>query len=190
MHSASRHFQESTSDDSDAAQEYLGPQTTILMKNIPQGFSRETLEKVLDREGFACRYDFIYLPINFGSHNNFGYAFINLVSSADADNFMQVFDGFTRWTVDCPKKAQVIWSERQGLEGLIQRYRNSPLLKGDIPEAAKPLLLQDGVPVAFPHPTEEVKPLRVRLSKRRKAWEMGLATIFTETSSNGQDDQQ
>jgi len=150
---------------------------------------RDELQKVLHREGFAYRYDFIYLPINFGSHNNFGYAFINFVTSEDADNFLQTFDGFTDWSTGCTKKAHVVWCERQGLQNLIERYRNSPLLQDDVPEAAKPLLLQDGAPVAFPHPTEEVKPLRVRLSKRRKAREMGLSTIFTETSGGGQYDQ-
>jgi len=138
--------------------------TTIVLKNLPEVYTRAKLLELLDDEGYRRRYDFVYLPIDFGSNTNFGYAFVNLV--------------------DTPKKAEVTWSEkRQGLEAQIERYRNSPMMRNSLPEGAKPLLLKDGFPQPFPGPTKEVRNPRIRLSKRRKAQEKGLkelSAIFAE----------
>jgi len=158
--------------------------TTIVLKNLPEVYTRAKLLELLDDEGYRRRYDFVYLPIDFGSNTNFGYAFVNLVDPDAALDFMMHFCGFNNWMVDTPKKAEVTWSEkRQGLEAQIERYRNSPMMRNSLPEGAKPLLLKDGFPVAFPGPTKEVRNPRIRLSKRRKAQEKGLkelSAIFAE----------
>lgn len=160
--------------------------TTIVLKNLPEVYTRATLLELLDDEGYRRRYDFVYLPIDFGSNTNFGYAFVNLVDPEAALDFMRHFRGFNGWncTVDAPKKAEVTWSDkRQGLEAQIERYRNSPMMRNSLPEGAKPLLLKDGFPVPFPGPTKEVRNPRIRLSKRRKAQEKGLkelSAIFAE----------
>jgi len=126
-------------------------------------------------------YNFVYLPIDFGSHTNFGYAVINLVTQHEAARFMALFRGLSGWAIDSLKVTDVIWSgKRQGLEKQIARYRNSPMLSKGIPEEAKPLLLEDGVPVGFPRPTRRVKPPRVRAHKIQKAKDLGLDSIFIE----------
>lgn len=157
------------------------PRTTVVLKNMPEEYTRSMLLDLLEGQGLSGCYDFVYLPINFGSHANFGYALINLVTQDEAERFMALFRGFSGWATDSLKVADVIWSgKRQGLENQIARYRNSPMLSEGMPEEAKPLLLKDGVPVGFPPPTRRVKPLRVRASKTQKAKDLGLGSIFTE----------
>jgi len=157
------------------------PRTTVVFKNLPEEYTRSMLLDLLEGQSLSGRYNFVYLPINFGSHTNFGYALINLVTQDDAERFMALFRGFSGWAINSLKVADVIWSgKRQGLENQIARYRNSPMLSEGMPEEAKPLLLRDGVPVGFPPPTRRVKPLRVRASKTQKAKDLGLGSIFTE----------
>mmetsp|Transcript_81479 Transcript_81479/g.161764 ORF Transcript_81479/g.161764 Transcript_81479/m.161764 type:complete len:332 (-) Transcript_81479:262-1257(-) len=157
------------------------PRTTVVLKNLPEEYTRSMLLDLLEGQGLSGCYNFVYLPINFGSHTNFGYALVNLVTPDDAERFMALFRGFTGWAINSLKVADVIWSgKRQGLENQIARYRNSPMLSADMPEEAKPLLLKDGVPVDFPPPTRRVKPLRVRASKTQRAKDLGLGSIFTE----------
>lgn len=155
--------------------------TTVVLKNLPEEYTRSMLLDLLEGQGLSGCYNFVYLPINFGSHTNFGYALVNLVTQDEAERFMALFRGFNDWAVNSLKVADVIWSgKRQGLDNQIARYRNSPMLSEGMPEEAKPLLLQDGVPVGFPPPTRRVKPLRVRASKTQKAKDLGLGSIFTE----------
>merc|ERR1712154_24824 len=54
--------------------------TTLMFRNLPEWFTRQKLEALLNAEGFGTLYDFIYLPAELGSGNCFGYAFINMVT--------------------------------------------------------------------------------------------------------------
>lgn len=151
--------------------------TTVLLKNIPEQYTREMLLETLNAQGFSSRFDFIYAPIDFGTRTSFGYAFINLVTADDADSFMETFQDFTSWSEPTSKVADVDWSDRQGLDTMIDRYRNSPLMHARVPDEAKPIILQDGQRVEFPAPTQPLKPLRVRQSKARKARTLGYDEI-------------
>jgi len=48
--------------------------TTIMLRNIPAEFTRDELIKLLDTEGFAGTYDFVYLPVDFAHQAIYGYA--------------------------------------------------------------------------------------------------------------------
>lgn len=52
------------------------------------------LLKTLEDQGFAAKFDFFYLPIDFRNRCNVGYAFINFVSPQDAKRFLSVFHKF------------------------------------------------------------------------------------------------
>ena len=43
----------------------LFQKTTIFVRNLPVEFTRSILLALLDSEGFAHRYDFVYMPCNF-----------------------------------------------------------------------------------------------------------------------------
>merc|ERR1711874_913274 len=65
--------------------------TTLILRNIPTAYTREMLLTTLDAEGFACLYDFVYLPIKIKRNVAFGYAFINLIDEEAAERFRKHF---------------------------------------------------------------------------------------------------
>eukprot|EP00971_Amphidinium_carterae_P024842 490292-Amphidinium_carterae.1 len=56
-----------------------------MLRNIPEGYTRKMLMELLDKEGFAGRYDFLYLPFDFSTFNCLNHAFVNFVTAADAE---------------------------------------------------------------------------------------------------------
>jgi len=131
--------------------------TTVMLKNIPNDYTQEMLLKMLDNEGFSCKYDFVYLPMDFRSGSAFGYAFINLVTPEDTRLFESNFTGFRRWAFPSRKVAEVTWSRpMQGLAATIERYRNSPMMHQDVPDSYKPCMFHNGIRVCFPLPTKSV----------------------------------
>lgn len=152
----------------DFAEGALSPKTTVMLRNLPQTCTRSMLIELLDTEGFSSKYDFVYLPIDFGSRSGFGYAFINLIDVASAKQFWEHFTGFTRWPTPCEKVADVTWSvSHQGFEQHVDRYRNSPVMHESMPDECKPIVLMHGVRTAFPLPTKALRPPRIRPSKTR-----------------------
>jgi hypothetical protein len=131
--------------------------TTVMLKNIPNDYTQDMLLKMLDEEGFSCKYDFVYLPMDFRSGSAFGYAFINLVTPEVTRLFESHFHGFCRWAFPSRKVAEVTWSRpMQGLAATIERYRNSPIMHQDVPDCYKPCMFQNGTRVCFPLPTKPV----------------------------------
>jgi len=160
-------------DDSDAGG--VEHRTTVMIRGLPVGFMREILEGLFDREGFTGCYDFVYVPIDIASGSSFYYAFVNLVSPTEARRFFRHFTGFNRWPVSCDKEAAVEWSENmQGLSDLIGRYRNSPLMHDNVPDALKPAIYQGGRRAIFPAPTKGIRAPRVRLPSAKKAMKLTM----------------
>jgi RNA recognition motif-containing protein len=132
--------------------------TTLMLRNIPNDYTRAMLTSLLDEEGFACQYNFLYLPIDFQTGAGIGYAFVNLISSAEAERFLQHFSGFSGWSIPSRKVAEVAWSNpNQGLSVHVERYRNSTVMHPSVPDEYKPVLLQDGFRVHFPLPTRAIR---------------------------------
>merc|ERR1719469_545856 len=120
--------------------------TTVMLRNLPNNYTREMLMDLMAKEGFGNAYNFLYLPIDFKTQAALGYAFVNLTHPSVAEQFWKVFDGFSRWSVPSRKLCLVSWCEpTQGLESHIHRYRNSPVNHDSVPDEYKPVLLQDGV---------------------------------------------
>lgn len=133
--------------------------TTVMMRNVPNNYTRDMLLIMLDDEGFSGLYDFVYLPMDFGRHANLGYAFVNLVNEAVSQKFWQVFNGFYRWALPTAKVCEVTWSgPHQGRQAHIDRYKNSPVMHVSVPDGFKPMIFQNGVRQPFPPPSKKVKP--------------------------------
>jgi len=140
--------------------------TTVMMRNVPQSYTCDTLIDLLESKGFSKWFDFVYVPINFSKMLGIGYAFVNLVSPERAEEFILAFEGFDGWASSFSKEACAMhWSVCQGLSENINRYRNSPLMGEDVPAFYKPVLLEDGVRIPFPKPTKQLRTLRCRKSK-------------------------
>lgn len=137
--------------------------STVMLRNIPNKYSQELLLQLLDRNGFNCRYDFVYLPIDFRHGVNLGYAFVNLISHEDALALTETFQGYALWSCDSAKVCEVSWAHpHQGLAEHVDRYRNSPVMHPSTPEDYKPMLFENGLRIPFPPPTKAVRPPKVK----------------------------
>mmetsp|Transcript_88157 Transcript_88157/g.254269 ORF Transcript_88157/g.254269 Transcript_88157/m.254269 type:complete len:256 (+) Transcript_88157:91-858(+) len=133
--------------------------TTLMMRNLPNDYTREMLLDLLSEKGFARAYDFVYLPVDFDRGCGLGYAFVNLVDVALVQAFRDAFDGYTNWTVRSSKVCRASWSDRdQGLWANLRRYRNSPVMHPSVPDAYKPCLYSGGERVPFPVAKKQLRP--------------------------------
>jgi hypothetical protein len=123
----------------------------VVLRDLPAELSRQDLLRMLERHGFGGCFDFVYLPRNFKKGRSFGYALVNMTSVQAAERLMQCF-------ASRPDGIRSEWSiAMQGLEALVQRYRDSPVMHPAVPDELRPLLLSSGVVVKFPAPTKAVK---------------------------------
>lgn len=135
--------------------------TTVMLRNIPNDYTREMLLELLDEEGFAESYDFVYLPIDFSRMAALGYAFVNFVSHSHAELAKHRLQGYSDWKISSQKVCDVCWGEPlQGQAAHIERYRSSPVMHNDVPDHFKPLIFKGGVRVRFPGPTKRIRPPR------------------------------
>jgi len=132
--------------------------TTIMLRNFPKQYTRSDLIKLLEDEGFEGSYDLVYVPMDFSSECCLGYGFVNFMTGSDAARCWTAFDGFSEWGVESGDACEVVWSNpHQGIEALIDRYRNSPVMHDSVPDEWKPSYFVDGVQTLFPVPTEKIK---------------------------------
>lgn len=132
--------------------------TTVMLRDLPHTFDRSTVLDLLDTDGFADKYDFVYLPVKFCSHDAAGYAFINFTSPEDARRCFRHFSTQARWPGANRMRGSVCWSDpHQGLEANIARYRNSPLMHELVPDSYRPAIFSAGQRVPFPAPTRRIK---------------------------------
>mmetsp|Transcript_70132 Transcript_70132/g.226980 ORF Transcript_70132/g.226980 Transcript_70132/m.226980 type:complete len:409 (+) Transcript_70132:78-1304(+) len=139
------------------------PKTTVLLRNVPSTFTRAALLELLEDEGFEGTYDFVYMPMDFGSKVCLGYAFVNFASHCDAQRCWEIFDGLSDWGQPNDRACEVTWGEPcQGLEAHVERYRNSPVMHESIPEEWKPAIFKHGARVPFPAPTKSIQAPKLR----------------------------
>jgi len=133
------------------------PTSSVMMRNLPNDYTRTMLLELLRTEGFAGMFDFVYVPVDFRSCSGLGYAFINFNSFESAERFRQHFTGFEQWSSASDKVCEVAWSALQGLEAHIERYRNSPVMHESVPEDQKPIIFEGLVAVPFPVATKKIR---------------------------------
>ncbi|RRT76893.1 hypothetical protein B296_00010861 [Ensete ventricosum] len=111
--------------------------TTVMIKNIPNKFSRDMLIGLLDEhcakenekaqlpDSAPSQYDFVYLPIDFKNGCNLGYAFVNFTTPAAA---RRLYGAMHRheWKVFGSKKiSHVCYARIQGRKALVDNFKNS-----------------------------------------------------------------
>lgn len=67
--------------------------TTMMLRNVPRNYSRVMLAQELDDLGFANKYNMLRLPMDKRKHANVGYAFVNLCSEQEAQQFQATLSG-------------------------------------------------------------------------------------------------
>jgi hypothetical protein len=101
----------------------------MMIRNLPLDVSQFALLKMLDKTGFAGKYDFVYLPFSFTKKTNIGYAFINLVSPSIALSFREAWNCTSHFHDELPGDQSkgmvtVTVAQVQGKEGNVQRLLN------------------------------------------------------------------
>ena len=132
-------------------------QSTLMLRNIPNKFTRDELLHVVSDRLEPGEFDFFYLPSDFRSGCNFGYAFINLTSEKSVDRFYSIFHKLPLCKRGAPKSCQVGFARIQSLNENIVRLMNSPIMGASdlfdpaAIEAAMPLLFDNqGNALPFP----------------------------------------
>merc|ERR1712048_282476 len=138
-------------------------QTTVMMRNIPGEYTRADLLGLMDQQGFSGLYDLVYLPVDFKTELNHGYAFINFTRAENVERFRDQFMGFSDWLVPSERICEVSWSDQsQGIDANIQRYRDCPMMHESVEDRFKPVLFHDGQRIPFPMPTKKIRAPRIR----------------------------
>merc|ERR1712190_278686 len=138
-------------------------QTTGMMRNIPGEYARADLLGLIDQQGFNGLYDLVYLPVDFQTELNQGYAFINFTTAENAERFRDHFMGFSDWLVPSERICEVSWGDQsQGTDENVRRYRDSPMMHASVDDRFKPVLFHDGQRIPFPKPTKKIRAPRVR----------------------------
>jgi hypothetical protein len=141
-----------------------GPTTTVMLRNIPLKYNREALLADLDARGFACGYDFFYLPIDFHTGNCVGYAFINFIDESTVARFRSTYNGL-QLSADSAKICEVSDAKAQGKLKNIEQYRNSSVM--NMEDRYQPVVFENGVRTEFPPPTRSLKPVKPRARETR-----------------------
>lgn len=142
---------------------FQGARTTVMLRNIPNNYTRTCLLDLLDKRGLSRLYDFVYLPVDFRTGAALGYAFVNVVDPVYVPRLWSALDKLSHWGLPSRKRCSVTWSHPyQGFEENVERYRNSPIMHCSIPDSHKPIIFEGGSRVPYPPPTKPIKAPRIR----------------------------
>ncbi|KAF4756929.1 hypothetical protein FOZ63_027400 [Perkinsus olseni] len=142
------------------------PRTTLMLKNIPNKYSRQLLVNEVMARMPVGSFDFVYMPIDFRSRCNFGYAFVNVTDPKYTRMFFNAFKNSRLPGVKSSKVCEVVYARVQGLQANVNRLINSPILD------CTPEDDDDALPLVFGDHNEQI-PFK-RLAQMRRERQMQL----------------
>ena len=104
--------------------------TTIMIKNIPNKFTRDLLLNIID-QNFKGTYDIFILPTDSNNLKNYGYSFINFTSSYYIPYFYYLFNGKKWSSTNSLKICEITYSKIQGRNNLLSHYSNKITFRND-----------------------------------------------------------
>ena len=122
--------------------------TTVLVRNIPAGFSQDELIALFKSLGYL--FNFFYCPVDFRTRKNIGYLFIDLVAPEMARDFMTKFHGYPLPFYKTNKVCVVSWARVQGWPQNVENYVHSTIL--NLGRDFRPRLFDDMGMVEIPFP--------------------------------------
>mmetsp|Transcript_85996 Transcript_85996/g.228569 ORF Transcript_85996/g.228569 Transcript_85996/m.228569 type:complete len:322 (-) Transcript_85996:7-972(-) len=118
---------------SDKAGAKSGP-TTVMLRNLPNDYTRDMLLELLASKGLAKRFDFVYVPMDFTRCAGLGYAFTLLLGNA---HFLKPSRRLRASWASAGETMFTLASLRRGLEqpdsGPRGQHRALPKQPGDAP---------------------------------------------------------
>lgn len=122
--------------------------TTLMLRNIPNRYSQQTLLKEVNAKGFNGTYDFFYLPMDVRNRGNVGYAFINFVNQDAAARFRVTFSDHPFRLFSSRKIATVCDAFVQGLENNLRHFENRVVTQARN-DQYRPVIFHGGRRVCF-----------------------------------------
>jgi len=98
--------------------------TTMMLRNIPNKYTQSALLEEIEGMGFGGTYDFFYLPMDFHSRSNVGYAFINFTSHEHAKRFCAAFAEHRFLKYPSRKVSNVSVAHVQGVDANLKHFEN------------------------------------------------------------------
>ncbi|CAM0952603.1 unnamed protein product [Alopecurus aequalis] len=147
--------------------------TSLMICNIPNCFTKRGLMRILDehcatennrlavfrnRPVLRSEYDFLYLPVDFGTRFNKGYAFVNMTTAAAARRLHAFLHGHSWADMGSGKVCEVVHADIQGVEAFAAHFSGSQFPCGD---GKKEFL-----PVRFGPPRDGLRPTAERIIGR------------------------
>lgn len=102
----------------------VGDVTTMMLRNIPNKYTQNSLLQEINDLGFTGTFDFFYLPMDVHNRSNVGYAFINFLRPDDAELFRQKFSDHRFQRFQSRKISSVCTAHVQGLHENLQHFQN------------------------------------------------------------------
>ncbi|XP_074570648.1 protein terminal ear1-like [Curcuma longa] len=126
-------------EEGDAVGEIDQGRTTVMIRHLPNKFKKENLLSLLDKHcmeenqkidgeeenGKLSEFDFLYLPMDFKTGSNLGYAFVNFTNANGACRLYDFLHNFDWKSVGSCKKCAVAYARIQGLTALQQHFQSS-----------------------------------------------------------------
>mmetsp|Transcript_76506 Transcript_76506/g.132329 ORF Transcript_76506/g.132329 Transcript_76506/m.132329 type:complete len:425 (-) Transcript_76506:174-1448(-) len=98
--------------------------TTVMLRNIPNKYTQNTLLQEINEVGFEGTYNFFYLPMDVHNRSNVGYAFINFERPVDAERFRRSFSDHRFQRFHSRKIGIVCIAHVQGLDENLRHFEN------------------------------------------------------------------
>jgi len=128
------------------------PETTGMLRNIPNKYMQEDLLEEIDGQGFLGTYDFFYLPMDVRNHANVGYAFINFLDPADLLRFCRQFENYQFKRASSRKLAMVSPAIVQGLRQNVQNLMKKKVAQGQY----RPIVMRNGARIDIEDAAREI----------------------------------
>lgn len=110
--------------------------TTLMIKNVPNKFTKEHFLSIFNKR-FEGKFNLFLLPTDVKEKKNYGYAFINFISSFYILNFYNTFHG-KRWeNTNSVKVCEIVYSKIQGVPRMIKHYPVKVMYLKDYHEESK-----------------------------------------------------
>jgi len=130
--------------------------TTMMLRNIPNKYTQNTLLQEIDEMGFIGCYDFFYLPMDVQNRSNVGYAFINFTTPGAADRFHGIFKEHAFRKHQSRKISSVCAAHVQGLDANLKHFETKAVTHSRN-DQYRPVVLRDNERISFEDALAEVK---------------------------------
>ncbi|CAE7231990.1 ML2 [Symbiodinium pilosum] len=141
-----------------ASQAPHAPVTTLMLRNIPNKFTQNSLMQEISERGFQGTYDFFYLPMDVHNRSNVAYAFLNFLSPEEAERFRSEFHGRQFQRFRSRKVAAVSNAHLQGLQANLQHFEHRVVMLSRN-DQYRPIVFRNGRRVKFEDALQEAREL-------------------------------